>query len=135
MQGICTHGQVQCLCLSTWNVTKHRDQSSSLTGINWVSDGVGIDFIEYMHYKSVHFYSSLEQTVIVDSWERHRVIPMRTKLLLLSNRLQGLPVEQKNSELVFSIHMVVSTYTSESVTRGIQNILMDQKIVPACCEG
>ena len=35
----------------------------------------------------------------------------------------------------FSIHMVVSTYTSGSVTRGIWNILTDQKIVPAYCEG
>ena len=60
---------------------------------------------------------------------------MRTKLLLLSNRLQVLPVEKKYSGQVFSIHMVMSTYISGSVTRGIWNISMDQKIVPACCEG
>ena len=61
------YGQVQHLCLSMQNVTKHRDRSWSLTGINWVGDGVGIDFIEYMYYKGVCFYSSLEQMVIVDS--------------------------------------------------------------------
>ena len=55
------------LCLSMQDVTKHRDWSLSPTGINWVSDGVSIDFIEYMCYKSVHFYGSLERTVIVDS--------------------------------------------------------------------
>ena len=30
---------------------------------------------------------------------------------------------------------MVSTYTSVFVVREIQNILMDQKIIPACCEG
>ena len=54
------------LCLSMQSVTMHGDWSPSPMGVNWVSDGVGIDFIEYMHYKSVHFYGSLEQTVIVD---------------------------------------------------------------------
>ena len=57
---VCPHGWVQCLYLSAWNVTKHRDQSPSLTGVNWVSDEVGIDFAEYMCYKDVHFYGSLE---------------------------------------------------------------------------
>ena len=57
------------------------------------------------------------------------------KPLLLSNRLQVLPVEQKYSALVFSIHVVVSTYTSGFITRGIRNIPTDQKIVLACCEG
>ena len=61
------HGWVRCLCLSVWNVTKHGDWSPSPTGANWVSDGVSIDFVEYMRYKSVRFYSSLERTVIVDS--------------------------------------------------------------------
>ena len=61
------HGQTQHLYLSAWSVTKHRNQSPSLTGINWVSDGVSINFIEYMCYKSVRFYGSLEQMVIVDS--------------------------------------------------------------------
>ena len=55
-----------------------------------------------MHYKSVRFYSSLERTVIVDSGERNGAIPMRTELLLLSNRLQVLPVEQKYSGLVLA---------------------------------
>ena len=102
MQGICACGWMWCLCLSMWSVTKHGDQSPSLTGVNWVSDGVSIDFIEYVHNKIVCFYSSLERTVIVDSWERNGVIPMRTNLLLLSNRLQVLPVEQKYSGLVLA---------------------------------
>ena len=67
MQGICAGGQTQCLYLSMQNVTKHRDRSLSLTGVNWVSDGVSIDFVEYMHYESVCFYGSLEQMVIADS--------------------------------------------------------------------
>ena len=61
------HGWMRHLYLSMQSVTKHGDQSLSLTGINWISNGVGIDFIEYMHYESVHFYGSLEQTNIVDS--------------------------------------------------------------------
>ena len=60
---------------------------------------------------------------------------MRTKLLLLSNRLQVLLMEQKYSGLDFTIHVAMSTFTSGFVTRGIWNILTDQKIVPACCEG
>ena len=32
---------------STWHVTKHRDRCLSLTGTNWVSAGVGIDFLEW----------------------------------------------------------------------------------------
>ena len=41
-------------------VTKHGDQCPSPTGACLVSDGAGIDFVEYMHYKSVRFYNSLE---------------------------------------------------------------------------
>ena len=53
---------------SAWPVTKHGGRCLSLTGINRVSDRVSINFMEYMHYyKSVLFYTSLEQTVIVDS--------------------------------------------------------------------
>ena len=52
---------------SAWPVTKHGGRCLSLTGINRVSDRVSINFMEYMHYKSVLFYNSLEQTVIVDS--------------------------------------------------------------------
>ena len=48
-------------------MTKHGDQSPSPTGISWVSDGVSINFIEYMHCESVRFHSSLERTNIVDS--------------------------------------------------------------------
>ena len=59
-QGICACEWMQHLYLSPWSVTNHRDQSPSLMGINWVNDGVGIDFVEYMCYKSVHFYNSLE---------------------------------------------------------------------------
>ena len=41
-------------------VTKHRDQCLSPAGVYWVSDEAGIDFVEYMHYKSICFYDSLE---------------------------------------------------------------------------
>ena len=60
---------------------------------------------------------------------------MRTKLLQLSNRLQVFPMKQNYSGLDFSIHVMMSTYTSGFVTKEIQSTLMDQKIVPACCEG
>ena len=53
-------GYMQHLCLSAWSVTKHGDRSPSPMGVNWVSDGVSIDFVEYMCYNSVCFYSSLE---------------------------------------------------------------------------
>ena len=59
MQGVCARGWVQRLCLSAQSVTKCGDRSPSPTGVNWVSDEVGIDFIEYMCYKSVCFYGSL----------------------------------------------------------------------------
>ena len=55
------------LYLSARNVTKHGDRSPSPTGVDWVSDGVGIDFVEYMRYESVRFYGSLERMTIVDS--------------------------------------------------------------------
>ena len=67
MQDICMHGWMWCLYLSMQSVTKHGDRSLSPTGVNWISDGVGIDFVESMHYESVRFYGSLEQTNIVDS--------------------------------------------------------------------
>ena len=54
------------LYLSAQNVTKHGGQSPSLTGVNWVSDGVSIDSTEYMHHKCVHFSGSLKQTTVID---------------------------------------------------------------------
>ena len=67
VQGVCARGWMRRLCLSARNVTKHGDRSPSPTGVNWVSDGVGIDSVEYMRYKSVRFYGNLERTVIVVS--------------------------------------------------------------------
>ena len=54
-----------CRCMghlhsSTWNVTKHRGQSPSPTGVNWVSDGVGNNSIEYMRHEDVCFSGSLK---------------------------------------------------------------------------
>ena len=48
------------LCAHATCVTKHRYQCLSPVGVNCVSDRANIDFIEYMHYKSVHFYNSFE---------------------------------------------------------------------------
>ena len=86
---ICMCRCVQHLYLSAWNVTKHGGWSLSPMGVNWVSDGVSIDSTEYMHCKGVHFSGSLKWTTVIDFWGRNRVIPVKTKLLLLSNRLQG----------------------------------------------
>ena len=36
--------------IHTWDVTKHGDRSPSPTGVNWVSDGVGIDSKEIYVY-------------------------------------------------------------------------------------
>ena len=60
---------------------------------------------------------------------------MRTKLLLLSKEAASASSGTEIFWTSFSIHMVVSTYTGGFVTKGIQNISMDQKIIPACCEG
>ena len=60
VQGICMCEWMGHLYLSMQSVTKHRDQSPSPMSVNWASDGVGIDFIEYMCYKSGCFYNSLE---------------------------------------------------------------------------
>ena len=125
---VCAYVWVGCLHLSAWDETKHGSWSLSLMGINWVSDGVGINSTEYMCCKSVHFSGSLKQMTIIDFWERNRVIPMWTELLLLSNRLARLLVRQNYSELDFSVHAVVSTYTSVSVTKGLR-IFMDQKTI------
>ena len=51
VQGICMHEWMWHLYLSAWSVTKHGDQSPSPMGVNWVSDRVGIDFIEYQYIK------------------------------------------------------------------------------------
>ena len=55
---------------------------------------------------------------------------MQTELLLLSNKLARLLVRQNFSGLDCSIHVVVSTYTSVSTTKGFW-IFTDQKIIPA----
>ena len=57
-QGICAYAWAGCLCSSAWNVTKHRSQSLSPMGINWVSDGSVLISTEYMHCKSVHFLAA-----------------------------------------------------------------------------
>ena len=121
------------LYLSAWNVTKHRDRSPSPTGIHWVGDKVSIDSTEYMHHKSVHFSGSLKWMTAIDFWERNGVIPVGTKLLLLSNRLQGFWWDRIILNWNFSVHAVVSTYTSVSVTKGFW-IFMDQKLVSPNCE-
>ena len=54
------HEQVRRLYLSMWNVTKHGGRSPSLMGANWISDGVSIDFTEYMRHKGVCFSGSLK---------------------------------------------------------------------------
>ena len=41
-------------------VTKHSYRCPSLAGTNQVSSRAGINFVEYMRYKSVRFYNSLE---------------------------------------------------------------------------
>ena len=56
---------IGCLCSSTWDVTKHRSQSPSPMGVNWLNDRVSIDSTEYMCCKVVHFSGSLEQVTIV----------------------------------------------------------------------
>ena len=48
--GVCAYMQTGCLGLSTRDVTKHRDQSLSPTGISWVSDGVSINSREIYAY-------------------------------------------------------------------------------------
>ena len=60
VQDIWACGRVRRLCLSARNVTKHGDRSRSPMGADWVSDGVGIDFAEYICYKGVRFFGSLE---------------------------------------------------------------------------
>ena len=124
---------MRCLYLSAWNVTKHGGESLSPMGINWVSDGVGIDSTEYMCHKGVRFSGSLKWTTVIDIWERNRAIPVGTKLLLLSNRLQGFWWDRTILNWGFSVHAVVSTYTSVSVTKGF-GIFMDQKLVSTNCE-
>ena len=89
VQDICACERCSACILSARDVTKHGDRSPSPTGVNWVSDGVGIDFTEYMRCKGVCLFGSLKWTIIIDFWERNGAIPVRTKLLLLSNRLQG----------------------------------------------
>ena len=60
VQGVCMCACVGCLYLSMQDVTKHGGRSLSPTGINWVSDGVGIDSTEYICRKIVRFSGSLE---------------------------------------------------------------------------
>ena len=54
---------------------------------------------------------------------------MQTELLVLSNKLARLLVRLNFSRLDFSIHVVVSTYTSMSITKG-SRVFTDQKIIP-----
>ena len=57
---ICMCGCVGHLHSSVRNVTKHGGQSPSLTGVNWVSDRVSIDSMEYMCHEDVCFSGSLK---------------------------------------------------------------------------
>ena len=41
-------------------VTKHGIRCLSPASVCWVNDRAGINFIEYMCYKSIRFYNSLE---------------------------------------------------------------------------
>ena len=128
VQGVCMCTCVGCLYSSMWDVTKYGGWSPSLMGVNWVSDRVGIDSTEYMHCISVCFSGSLEQVTVVDFWGRNGTIPMGTELFLLSNRLQGFWWDRTILDWDFSVYVVVSTYTSMSVTKGF-GIFTDQKIV------
>ena len=71
---LCVLNKFFAICGVYACVTKHGYRCPSPAGVYSVSDGAGIDFVEYMCYKSVRFYNSLEQTVIVDSGERNRAI-------------------------------------------------------------
>ena len=62
----CIYAWVGHLHSSMQDVTKHRSQSPSPMGVNWVSDRAGIDSTEYMCCKCVHFSGSLKQTTIID---------------------------------------------------------------------
>ena len=66
VRDVCAYTWVGRLCSSAQDVTKHGSRSPSPTGINWVSDRVGIDSTEYMHRKSVCFSGSLKQMTIID---------------------------------------------------------------------
>ena len=63
---ICMCVCVWCLYLSMRKVTKHGGQSLSPMGVNWVSDGAGIDSTGYMWRKNVHLSGSLEQVTVID---------------------------------------------------------------------
>ena len=60
---------------------------------------------------------------------------MRTELLLLSNKLARLLVRQNFSGLDFSIHVVVSTYTNTSVTKGFRVFYGSENKTLRVCEG
>ena len=127
-QDICMYVCIWHLYLSTQKVTKHGGRSLSQMGVNWVSDGVGINSSGYMHHKSVCFSGSLEWVTVVDFWGRNRIILAGTKHLPLSDRLQGFWWGRTILDWDFSVHVVVTTYTNVSVTKGFGSF-MDQKIV------
>ena len=87
-----------------------------------------------MRHKSVCFSGSLERVTVIVFWGRNGTIPVGTELLLLSNRLQGFWWDRTILDWDFSVHAVVSTYTSMSVTK-VFRIFMDQKLVSTGCEG
>ena len=65
--GVCAYVLMGRLCLSVWDVTKHRDQSPSPMSVNWVSDRVSIDSKEIYAYQSVCFCYSIELLIMVIS--------------------------------------------------------------------
>ena len=78
---------------------------------------------------TIAFYNVFARSMGLVYRERNGVIPMQTELLLLSNKLARLLVRQNFSRLDCSIHVVVSTYTSMSITKGFW-LFTDQKIIP-----
>ena len=79
---------------STWGVTKHRDQCLSLTGINWVSNGVSFNFVEIHAYQKCLLLMQCRVVDDNDLLRKKQSNLVGTGLLQLSNRLQALLVEQ-----------------------------------------
>ena len=63
---VCVCRGVGRLYSSVRNVTKHRGQSPSPMGVNWVSDAVSINSTECMHRENVRVSGSLKQMTIID---------------------------------------------------------------------
>ena len=99
--------------LHMWPVTKHGDQCLSPVGVNWVSDGAGIDFIEMYAYEKCSLFIqsrvASNRKVLRKKWIDLMKIQVFQAITQARNTSHG----PRNILDKSNIHVWLTTYTRE----------------------